>query len=116
MNRKVFSIILIGFLYQYALGQISEGGTPLSPNPTDGMLYIEIDADAAQAMLLTAGKSSLTFDVRLYDGQGNLLLQQKTKGGTVEFNVSSLPGGYYYLHVYDGVSSTPLMQQVVVEH
>ena len=30
MKRQVFILVLIGFLSQYALGQISEGGTPLS--------------------------------------------------------------------------------------
>jgi len=80
------------------------------------MLYIEIDADAAHAMLPTAVSNGLSFDVRLYDVQGNLLRQQKTKGGTVEFNVANLPDNIYYLHVYDGVNSTPVMQQIVVEH
>ena len=48
--------------------------------------------------------------------KNNLLRQQKTKGGTVEFNVSGLTDGVYYLHVYDGVSETPEMRQIVVEH
>ena len=56
------------------------------------------------------------YDLRLYDGQGNLLRQQKTKGSTVQFNVSALPNGIYYLHIYDGVSDTPEMRQIVVEH
>ena len=85
------------------------------PNPTSGLLYIAIDAEAAQS-LLAAKVSSLSFDVRLYDGQGTLHLQQKTKGGTVEFDVTNLPDGFYYVHVYDGVNSTPVMLQVVVEH
>ena len=55
------------------------------------------------------------FDVRLYDGQGNLVRQQLTKGGNVEFNVANLPVGIYYLHVYDGVSDKPEVQQIVVE-
>ena len=32
----------------------------------------------------------------------------------VSFN--SLPNGTYYLHIYDGVSEKPIMQQIVVEH
>ena len=54
--------------------------------------------------------------VRLYDGQGNQLRQQTAKGGTVQFNVSNLPYGIYYLHIYDGVNSKPEIQQIMVEH
>ena len=87
------------------------------PNPVDDILYIEIDVDAAtQTSGIQSNKTKLVFDVRLYDGKNNLLLQQKTKGGTVEFNVSNLPDGIYYLHIYDGVNSKPEMQQIVVEH
>jgi hypothetical protein len=60
--------------------------------------------------------ANLTYDVRLYDGQGNLLRNATNKGGTVQFNVSALPDGIYYLHIYDGINSTPEMQQIVVQH
>ena len=84
------------------------------PNPVSDILTIEIDADAAQS--LQPERASLNFDVRLYDEQGNLLCQTKTQGGTVEFNVSGLPDGFFYLHVYDGVNSRPVMQQIIIEH
>ena len=32
------------------------------------------------------------------------------------FNVSALPNGVYYLHIYDGVNNTPEIQQIMVEH
>ena len=83
-------------------------------NPVSDILTIEIDAGAAQSMLPV--KAKLTFDVHLLDNQGNLLRQQQTKGGTVEFNVANLPDGIYYLHVYDGVNSAPEMLQILVEH
>ena len=84
------------------------------PNPVSDILTIEIDAGAAQSLLPV--KASLSFDVRLYDEQGNLLRQAKTRGGTVEFNVSVFPDGIYYLHVYDGVNSAPVMLQIMLEH
>ena len=59
--------------------------------------------------------ADLTFDVRLYDGRGNLLQQQKTKGGTLQFNVSNLPNGIYLLWIDDGVSEKPEVQNIVVE-
>ena len=30
-------------------------------------------------------------------------------------NLSTLPVGIYYLHIYDGISSTPEIQQIMVE-
>jgi len=58
---------------------------------------------------------STDFDVRLFDGFGNLVRQTATKGGSVQFNVSNLPVGIYYLHVYDGVSDKPEIYQIIVE-
>jgi len=97
------------------------GGSPggyvtVYPNPADNELYVDIDATVALALLPTNVKGKLTFEVRLYDGQGKLLQQQKTKGGTVQFNVASLTDGLYYVHVYNGMNSTPEMFPVVVEH
>ena len=94
------------------------------PNPTNNILNIEIDAEAialieSMEQTITGDKqfkSEPTYDIYLYDGQGNLLRQQKTKGGTVQFNVSNLPNGIYYLHIYDGVNNAPEIQQIMVEH
>ncbi len=94
------------------------------PNPASNILNIEIDAQAiAQAKALqpatTGGKQfkiNPTYDVRLYDNQGNLLRNAKTKGGSVQFNVANLLNGIYYLHIYDGVSKKPQMRQIIVEH
>jgi hypothetical protein len=90
------------------------------PNPASGILNIEIDGQAfarsrESAVDARSVKSDPVFDIRLYDGQGNLLRQKKISGGKTEFNVSSLPAGIYYLHVYDGVSDKPDMRQIVVE-
>ena len=89
------------------------------PNSADDILNIDIDVDAATQALpptVASKNTGLTFDVRLYDGQGNLLRQAATKGARVEFNVAGLPNGIYYLYIYDGVSDKPEIQQIVVEH
>jgi hypothetical protein len=90
------------------------------PNPASNILNIEIGAQAQSAApAITADtqlKQDKTFDLRLYDGQGNLLHNAKAKGGTVQFNVASLPNGIYYLHIYDGASQKPEIRQIVVEH
>ena len=94
------------------------------PNPVSDILTVEIDLEAvarakANEQTITDGKQlklkDPVYDIRLYDGRGNLLRQATTKGGAVEFNVSHLIVGVYYLHVYDGVSETPEMLQIVVE-
>ena len=86
------------------------------PNPTGGTLYIDIDVAAAQDKLPPIVRNNLAFDVRLYDGYGAMLRNAKTNGGKIEFNVENLPNGTYYLHIYDGVSSKPEMQQIIVQH
>ena len=90
------------------------------PNPVSDILYIEIDKQAIDNVKVKAqgiaGNTDPVFDLRLYDLQGKLLQQQFTKGGSVQFNVSKLLDGVYYLHIYDGVSDKPEMFQIVVLH
>jgi hypothetical protein len=85
------------------------------PNPASNILNVEINAQAptTNAKQLTPNS---TCDIRLYDNQGNLLRNAKTRGGSIQFNVASLPNGIYYLHIYDGVNASPEMRQIVVEH
>ena len=86
--------------------------SPAFPTPASDVLNIEL----VQTEDAKANGKNLTYDVRLYDGYGNLLLQEFSKGGTVEFNVSKLPVGIYYLHIYDGVNEKPAIHQIMVEH
>ena len=95
-------------------------GAYFYPNPVDDVLIIDLDAFAAAnppgQSPIGAARLSPTYDIRLYNGQGNLLQQQKAKSGTVQFDVSGLPDGIYYLHIYDGINSKPEMHQIVVKH
>ncbi len=106
---------------QFSTSWIKSGAMIAYPNPVSDILNVDLDQlltiESQQAT--TNGKQikqGKTFDVRLYDGQGNLLRHKKTQGGKVEFDVSTLPNGIYHLHIYDGVNSKPEMRQVVVEH
>ena len=81
------------------------------PNPVNDVLTVEINVPNSVGISSTA----TSYDLRLYDSQGNLLRQQFTAGGTVQFNVSGLPEGIYYLHIFDGVSATPEIHQIIVE-
>ena len=99
-------------------------GIQVYPNPVSVILTIEIDIEAiaqSKALEQTTTEAKLlkydsTFDIRLYDGQGNLLRQSSAKGGTIQFNVSNLLDAIYYLHIYDGANSTPEIPQIMVEH
>ena len=105
---------------EYRIGSSCRSGSSSSlkayPNPVFDILTVDINTLIHLSSTLSSSRSSPTFDIRLYDGQGNLLRQQKAQGGTVQFNVANLLNGIYYLHIYDGVSSTPEMLQIVVEH
>ena len=38
------------------------------------------------------------------------------KSGKVQFNVSNLPNGFYYLHIYENINEKPTIQQIIVKH
>ena len=82
------------------------------PNPVKDILTVEIDQTQTAQRQATAP----TYDIRLYNGLGNLLRQTTTKSSSVQFNVSNLPNGTYYLYIYNGVSDTPVVHQIVVQH
>ncbi len=92
------------------------------PNPVSNILNVDLDRIVNETNTLEpiAGdrqlKQELTYDIRLYDGMGILLRHAKAKGGKVEFNVSNLTSGIYFLHIYDGINEKPEMQQIIVEH
>jgi hypothetical protein len=93
----------------------TQSNVEIYPNPVSDILYIDLDTSQRQSVSPAVSANSADYDLRLYDGQGNMLRQQQTKGGTVQFNVQNLPEGIYYLHIYDGVSATPEIRQIVVE-
>ena len=91
----------------------SSASPSIYPNPASHTLNIEI---VPQANNNSAGNSGPIYDIRLYDVQGNLLRQTATQGGKVEFNVSNLPDGIYYLHVYEGKGRKAEIRQIIIEH
>ena len=97
------------------VGNRSSSGGFAYPNPVDDVLVVDLDAFAAANPALSSG-ARVSYDVRLYDGAGNMLQQQRAGGGTVKFDVLSLPNGFYYLHIYDGVIRTPEIQKIIVQH
>ena len=90
------------------------GSTPVaSPNPVDDVLYIDLDVMPANVGTQTG---NLTYDIRLYNSQGVMVRKLSSQGGMEQFNVSNLPDGTYFLHIYDEVNSTPYTQRIIVKH
>jgi len=86
------------------------------PKPTTDFVHITIAPQAIDRLKAQQQVASdLTFDIQLFDTRGNMLRQTTTKGDTVQLDVSNLPTDVYYLHISDGVSCTPEVQQVLVE-
>ena len=93
---------------------------PAYPNPVSDILYVEIE-QAQRSGRNTPGVQlstpDPTFDIHLYNGQGNRVRQTASKGGTIQLNVSNLPNGLYYLQIYGEKSRRPpQIQQIIVEH
>jgi len=90
------------------------------PNPVSNVLTIdfiqrEINAFEAQTSTSTefilSGAEGLSdrvranevFNIRLLNAQGVVVRQQRTQARTIQFDVSNLPEGTYYLHIeHDG--------------
>jgi hypothetical protein len=97
-------------------GQVDKSSSPVSsvyPNSVSDVLNIDV-SPAAHA---NARSANTVYDIRLFNMFGSQLLQTSTNSSTVaQLNVSNLPNGIYYLHIFDGVSSTPEVHKVVVKH
>jgi hypothetical protein len=89
----------------------SKSPSPAYPNPVNDILTVDVGSAA------NTNTQNLTYDVRLYNTTGNMLRQAGNRGdGTVQIDVSNLPNGIYFLHIYDGISKSPEIQQVIVKH
>jgi hypothetical protein len=81
----------------------------VSPNPVSDILNIDVSPNARSA--------NTVYDIRLYSVFGSQLRQTNTNSSTVgQLNVSNLPDGIYFLHIYDGVNSTPEVHRIIVKH
>ena len=86
----------------------SPAPSPAYPNPVNNVLNIKLEEPLINA--------NTTYDVRLYNGQGNQVRQQNFKGGIVQLNVSNLPNGFYYLHILDGLNNKSSVHTIIVKH
>lgn len=80
------------------------------PNPANDILHVEINSSAKDL------KGNPTYDIRLYDISGNMVRNTVSQNSHVQFNVSNMQNGFYFLHVYDGANSKPEIKVVVIKH
>ncbi|MBD9165538.1 MAG: T9SS C-terminal target domain-containing protein [Parabacteroides johnsonii] len=88
------------------------------PTPASQTLYVDfssIGQQPAQAFSSTAVQQK-HYDVRLFNLQGALVRTAQSAGERISLDVSGLPGGNYFLHIYDGKGEKPVVQQVIVSH
>ena len=77
-------------------------------NPISGAFHILLGYEEGARM-------QNTYDVRIYNSAGRHVRQVIAESGRVEFDLSDLPNGTYYLHICDGVEE-PVIQPIVVEN
>jgi len=65
--------------------------TKIFPNPTQGVMRIEIGMAEGEEAIFT-----------LYDINGKVMLNQATKSGENTLNLSNMPSGIYLLHINVG--------------
>ncbi|MBP3519015.1 MAG: zinc-dependent metalloprotease [Parabacteroides sp.] len=88
------------------------------PNPANQTLYVDFSSVGEQQAkaINSVPVQQKQYDIRLFNLQGSLVRSVQSKGEQISFDVSGLPGGNYFLHIYDGESQKPLVQQIVIKH
>jgi len=69
------------------------------PNPADNTLVIDLTQQTEADLLDVRTTSDVIYDIRLFNAQGFIVRRQQARTGRVEFDVSNLPEGTYYLHI-----------------
>jgi hypothetical protein len=85
------------------------------PNPTSDVINIDLLSQTNEEATFARARTITIYDIRLYNSHGNIVRQTTTTGDNIQFNVSNLPAGIYYLHIYDGTNETPEIQQIVID-
>lgn len=88
------------------------------PSPASQILFVDFSSfvDQQAEALSSMAVRQKHYDVRLFNQQGALVRTAQSAGERVSLDVSGLPGGNYFLHIYDGKGEKPVVQQVIVSH
>ena len=79
------------------------------PNPVSNVLTIDLTqvetpeaftlSDRVRTSTSDRARTSEVFNIRLFNAHGMIVRQQRTRAATIQFDVSNLPEGTYYLHI-----------------
>lgn len=87
------------------------------PNPANQSLYVDFSSiGQGNTSALNITKEIKSYDVRLFNLQGVLKLTIRSTGERVSLDVSNLPNGNYFLHIYDKKEKDPVVQQIIIQH
>jgi len=83
----------------------------LYPNPVSNILYVNLDQ-----IVSSQNNTFISYNIVLYNTQGNILRQTKAKDKITQLNVSNLASGIYFLHIFDNISATSEIRKIFVKH
>jgi hypothetical protein len=97
-----------------------------APNPVGSTLTVSIEVDEAEYAYWNQRKASVhsgravwsspVFELRLFNSYGFMVRKITSEKGIVSIDVSKLPNGFYFLHVYGDDSATPKVEKIIVNH
>jgi hypothetical protein len=85
------------------------------PNPVSNVLTVPL-GQAARQQGAALSSALPEYDVRLYDEFGSIARQSVSTADKVELDVSGLPNGVYYLHIYVSGNTAPETHKVIIMH
>lgn len=90
------------------------------PNPVDQTLYINIaepESNALNAASVGQQQSVLgSYELRLFNIQGMLVRSLRVSDKQTSMDVSGLPDGNYFLHIYHDGLKDPEIHKIVISH
>ena len=102
--RRSIDIFLFG-----GFGDMRESTTYTQSRPiSSGVFHVLLNNEEG-------ARTQDAYNVRIYDSSGHMVKQGIAENGRVEFDLSDLPGGTYYLYICNGVDE-PMIQPIVVEN
>ncbi|TAH02023.1 MAG: T9SS C-terminal target domain-containing protein [Sphingobacteriales bacterium] len=95
----------------------------VSPNPANSTLKISQETNLAPAQSKAAtplaqeiAVSKASFEVKLFDDKGNVVLNDKsmTDSKDITLNTQNIPNGFYFLHITEGKET--VVKQIIIQH
>jgi hypothetical protein len=85
------------------------------PNPVNDYVTISLENTKAEKRAPSpASTSSATYDITLYDNQGQLRRSATLKEGPLQLSTANLPEGEYYIHVSQGKEL--FTKRIIIKH